>query len=321
MEFTLKETKEPFLCLNMIVKNEAHVIEATLENLVSKLPIDYWVISDTGSTDDTKEKICNFFETKNIPGELFDDEWRDFGYNRSKALEYAFGKSKFVIIFDADDEICGEIVLPIKKDSTSGDTLEKDSYHFNFGNANGVNYTRILLVNNKIRWIYRGVLHEYIECMEKTYTTDFLNGNYYTVSGRKGNRSKDNNKYLKDAIILEKAYEEALKTNDKIYNRYAFYCANSYFDCGKFEEAIKWYKITLTQENWEQEKYISCLKLFYCYRNIQQIETGLFFLIKSWLYDQQRVECIFELVNYYCSINMPVIAFNYYKLIKNFFEE
>ena len=103
MEFKLKETKEPFLCLNMIVKNESHIIESTLENIVSKLKIDYWVISDTGSTDDTREKIRNFFNSRNIPGELYDDEWRDFAYNRTKALEYAFGKSKYVFIFDADD--------------------------------------------------------------------------------------------------------------------------------------------------------------------------------------------------------------------------
>jgi len=40
------------LCLNMIVKNEAHVIENVLD-CVSKY-IDYYIISDTGSTDETK---------------------------------------------------------------------------------------------------------------------------------------------------------------------------------------------------------------------------------------------------------------------------
>ena len=38
------------LCLNMIVKNEAHIIKETFDNLLKYLPIDYWVISDTGST-------------------------------------------------------------------------------------------------------------------------------------------------------------------------------------------------------------------------------------------------------------------------------
>ena len=34
----------------MIVKNEAHVIASTLENICSYIHFDYWVIVDTGST-------------------------------------------------------------------------------------------------------------------------------------------------------------------------------------------------------------------------------------------------------------------------------
>ena len=45
------------ICLNMIVKNESHIIETTLNNIINHITIDYWVISDTGSTDNTKEII------------------------------------------------------------------------------------------------------------------------------------------------------------------------------------------------------------------------------------------------------------------------
>ena len=54
----------------------------------------------------------HFFNEKNIPGELYEDEWVDFGYNRTKALEKAFDKSDYVLIFDADDELCGDIKIP-----------------------------------------------------------------------------------------------------------------------------------------------------------------------------------------------------------------
>ena len=37
----------------MIVKNEAHIIASTLENLCHYIHFDYWVIVDTGSTDNT----------------------------------------------------------------------------------------------------------------------------------------------------------------------------------------------------------------------------------------------------------------------------
>jgi glycosyltransferase involved in cell wall biosynthesis len=45
----------------MIVKDEEHVIEQTLENICSKIKLQYWVISDTGSSDNTQNIIKNFF--------------------------------------------------------------------------------------------------------------------------------------------------------------------------------------------------------------------------------------------------------------------
>jgi glycosyltransferase involved in cell wall biosynthesis len=54
------------ICLNMIVKNEAHVIKNTLENICQYLKLSYYVISDTGSTDDTINIIKQFFDVKNV---------------------------------------------------------------------------------------------------------------------------------------------------------------------------------------------------------------------------------------------------------------
>lgn len=49
------------ICLNMIVKDEAHIIQKTLENVTDYVNLDYWVICDTGSTDDTVNIIETFF--------------------------------------------------------------------------------------------------------------------------------------------------------------------------------------------------------------------------------------------------------------------
>ena len=50
------------ICLNMIVKNESNVIKATLTNLCEHLTFKYWVILDTGSTDNTKQIIIDFYD-------------------------------------------------------------------------------------------------------------------------------------------------------------------------------------------------------------------------------------------------------------------
>lgn len=300
------------LCLNMIVKDEAHIIENTLTKLLNKVKIDYWVISDTGSIDNTKEIIVDFFKQKGIPGELYDDMWQDFGYNRTKALMHAYNKSKYLLIFDADDEICGDFQLP---------NFKLDAYSLRFGDANGIQYTRTLLINNKKKWKYVGVLHEYITCCEKSSDTSIIQGNYYVISGRTSSRNKDNNKYLKDAHILENAYKEAVQNKDEIYNRYGFYCANSYYDAGEYNEALKWYKITLENKNWTQEKYVSCLRLYTIYNNMGETETGIFYLVKAFSYDTERVECLHELLVYYSSNDMNNTAYNYYRIVKPFYDD
>jgi GR25 family glycosyltransferase involved in LPS biosynthesis/glycosyltransferase involved in cell wall biosynthesis len=298
----------------MIVKNESRIIVDTLTKLLKKIKWDYWVICDTGSTDNTRELITEFFEKENIPGELFCDEWRDFGYNRTEALKKAFGKTDYVFIFDADDEICLDFKLP--------EVLDHDAYNFQFGGHHDYNaYTRTLLVNNHKLWKYVGVLHEVIVPDGHTPLTYVISGNYFVVSGRLGDRNTNNpDKYLKDAQVLEKAYHEALEKGDNIHERYAFYCANSYKDYGKHEKAIEWYKKTLTHNNWCQEKYICCLRLYDCYDAIGQKETGYYYCVKSFSYDQERAEGLNKLITHYCCEGLNEIAFSYYQLMQDFIE-
>ena len=102
--------KKAKLCLNMIVKDEEHVIEETLKCMTKY--IDYYVIVDTGSTDNTKSVIKNYFDSVNIKGEIHDVPWKNFGYNRTKALELCRGKAEYCWVIDADDIIVGNLVLP-----------------------------------------------------------------------------------------------------------------------------------------------------------------------------------------------------------------
>lgn len=303
---------KPTLCLNMIVKDEEDIIYDSLKKLCDKVKFDYWVICDTGSSDNTKKIIGDFFTEKKINGELHSHKWINFAVNRTLALNAAVNKSDLLLIFDADDEIEGTIQIP--------ESRLFDSYMMNFSSINGRTYQRICLINNRIGWRYRSIIHEYIECLEKNYSETVLEGDYFIISGRNGNRNKDPDKYLKDAEILKNGYYEAKEKNDSIYLRYGFYCANSYKDHGLIEEASKWYKIVLDNDNWTQEKYISCLELFYYYYNINEKEKGIHYLIESFKYDINRYECIYFLIKYYDSIGYTNIAYKYYHFIKTDYE-
>jgi GR25 family glycosyltransferase involved in LPS biosynthesis len=288
-------SRKKTICLNMIVKNEAHVITETLDNLYSFIKFDYYVVSDTGSSDNTKELIAAFFEKHSVPGEIHDHEWRDFGHNRTLALQAAYNKADYSFIFDADDKICGEFYLP--------PILRADSYQFKFGN--GFNYLRTLMVNSRQKWIFKGVLHEFITSLEPTGKGEILTGEYFIESGRRGARNQVANKYLNDARILERGFDDELAKGDRgMASRYAFYCAQSYKDGGSqhTDDAIKWYERVLTMDNWSQEKYYSCLMLAELHAGhpvSKDMTTSTKYLFMASKYDPERIEGIATVMEHY----------------------
>lgn len=300
------------ICLTMIVKNEAHLILECFRHLDKFIKFDYWVINDNGSTDGTQKLIKDYFAEKGIPGELDETPWRDFAFNRTRAFEVAYKKTDYAFVWDADDEIYGDFKMPTE--------LTRDHYKFIFGNEGGTRYSRCQLFNNHKRWHYVGVLHEYPACLEDATEPFDVLGNYYFISGRRGDRSKNPNKYLNDAQILEKAFKEAYEKKDPIYNRYCFYTAQSYNSCNHHEKSIEYYKKVLDLDNWVQERYVSCIEIYDQYDKLQRNKEGLYYLVESYKYDTRRIEGIYRLIKYYC-INGPVeAAYAYYTMIAHHYE-
>ena len=91
--------------LNMIVKNEAHVIKRCLDSLRVENLIDYYHIIDTGSTDGTQEIIKEYFKEKNIDGQIEKYLFTDFSDCRNRALNGIKDKVDYVFWIDADEEL------------------------------------------------------------------------------------------------------------------------------------------------------------------------------------------------------------------------
>ena len=60
MDFKIPDKKLPTLAFITMCKNEEHCICDTLESVYKF--IDYWIVCDTGSTDNTCKVVEDFFK-------------------------------------------------------------------------------------------------------------------------------------------------------------------------------------------------------------------------------------------------------------------
>jgi len=243
-------SKNKTLTLCMIVKNEAHVIERCL---ASVLPvIDYWVIVDTGSTDGTQQKIQDFFDRNGIDGQIHNRPWVDFGHNRSEALELAQKTdTDYALMIDADEIL---VFDPGFDPIAFKNSLNADLYNI-FAQFGQTRYHRPQLTSNKKRFYYRGVLHEYVDCHDPIATRDFARG-FMNTPIQDGARSSDPQKYAKDAAKFEESLASG-KVEEKDFNRYHFYMAQSYRDSQQWEKALAAYLKRADLGGWNEEVFYS----------------------------------------------------------------
>ena len=148
------------VCLNMIVKNEAHVICRCLESVLPL--IDSYLIVDTGSTDGTQEVIREYMTSHNIPGAVEERPWINFAHNRNQALELGVATgADYLLFMDADD------ILTYEPDYTRPDLFDKDAYYTHI-HYSGTHYDRMQLISTKLKWAWVGVVHEVVVCPEAT---------------------------------------------------------------------------------------------------------------------------------------------------------
>lgn len=248
----------PTICFATICKNESHIIKKTLESVYKY--IDYWVICDTGSTDNTTQIITEFFKEKNISGELYIDEFKDFGYNKTLLMKRAYNKADYILQIDADDPIIGEFKF-------TQEDVGYDVYLVNTKRG-AFTYKACAIFNAKRLWKFCGVAHTTIKTIDEPHFTkcNLRDYDFYVSSQDIGARKADPEKYLKDAEKLKKQFFDTLFDDpDGLNTRSIFYTAQSYMDYGMHQEAIKWYRLyTKLKFNWIEEHFESQMRISKC---------------------------------------------------------
>lgn len=273
--------KSPTICLNMIVKDEAEVILRCLESV--KDMIDYWVISDTGSTDGTQQIIKDFFSQHEINGELWEEAWQDFSYNRNHALSKAKGRSDYILMMDADDYFVAGEGFGFKNLSADGYMLKIE--------RGSIDYFFLKLIRSDLDWRWEGVLHEFLT-RNAGHSTDQYLGDYFVRSTCEGARGQNPDKYKRDIDVLTKALLDEPENT-----RYQFYLAQSYRDDHNFEKAVEHYQKRANMGGWDEEVYISLYEAAnnqskFSKNKVAVIES----LLKAYYFRPSRLEALHEAV-------------------------
>ncbi len=273
----------PAICLNMIVRNEAHIIREALDSVAPY--ISSWVIVDTGSNDGTQDLIRNHMAGLGIPGELYERLWHNFGHNRTEALNLAQGRGDYIWVIDADDIVVGT------PDFTR---LSADVYYLRMEQTSDFVFWRAQLFRDGLPWFYRGVVHEYPWCHEPHVDAN-LDGDYHIESRRVGARNLEPQKYARDRDLLlaevERNPEDA---------RSVFYLAQSYRDLGDFVNARKWYARRAEMGGWDQETYVAMFQLARAMANLGEpwpdVQEAY---LRAWEFRPTRAEPLYAIARRY----------------------
>lgn len=276
----VEEMHYPTICLNMIVKNESKIITRLFDSV---LPIiDTYCICDTGSTDNTVSLIEQYFKAKNVKGKIISHEFDNFEVNRNIALKAAKDMADYILFLDADMKL--QIAPEFDKSKLKAAAYNIEQGHDTF------TYYNTRLLSSKVDAEYCGMTHEYMNFNDGSIaeTLSTLTINDIGDGGSKCNKSH------RDIDLLLKGLEETPKNI-----RYNFYLANTYYDIGEYENAIKYYEQHARIVTWNEEEFYNYYRQGICYKHLNNHEKMTAYLIKAWSTRPTRVESLYELIHYY----------------------
>jgi glycosyltransferase involved in cell wall biosynthesis len=211
------------LCLNMIVKDEAAIIERCVASIAPV--VDWYVVCDTGSSDDTARRIERAFRARGVAGEIHAIPFVDFGTARNRALDLArasAGAFDYLILADADMEL-------VVEDPAFRDALDAPAYRV--VQRNGAAYWNTRVVRRDAAARYVGATHEYLALDAAPARLDGI------AFVDHANGSSRAHKLERDAALLAAAL--AADPGDV---RAMFYLAQTHRDAGRHAEAREWYR-------------------------------------------------------------------------------
>jgi glycosyltransferase involved in cell wall biosynthesis len=246
------------ICIYAISKNEEKFVNRWADSMSEA---DEIVVTDTGSTDKTVEKLrsrgIKVFEEKINP-------WR-FDLARNISLSHVPDDMDIVMCTDID-----EILKPgwrecIEKAWTPETTSGNYLFNFNF-NEDGTPHTQLICFKVHLKKSYKWVwpIHECLEFIpneiHKQEKKVFING---MIIEHYPDITKSRSSYLK---LLELGVKEY-----PLSDRMAYYLGREYMYAGKWQDSIDTLKrhLELPSAQWKEERCASMRWIAICYRHLK----------------------------------------------------
>lgn len=225
---------DPLIVAVLMVKNEAPVIDATLQPLVDG-GINSFFIFDTGSTDGTPEVATEFFKKNSIVNaHVTQEPFIDFATSRNRALELTeqrFPHATFILMLDAEWYMQGVKSLRSFCE-THIENTENAVYAIRLcARTYEIYHPRLLRAASKIRFV--GAVHEDVNTR---FAFKLVPEIFFEYRPSRQGTEASKQRWLQDKEIL---LREHIKNPQDA--RTLFYLGQTYGGLGKYKEAYHYF--------------------------------------------------------------------------------
>jgi glycosyltransferase involved in cell wall biosynthesis/predicted GH43/DUF377 family glycosyl hydrolase len=272
--------KHADLCLNMIVKDEAAIVERLIDSVAPH--VRYYVVCDTGSGDDTVERVRTRFYEHGIDGEIYSIPFLNFSQARNCALDHgraSKGKFDYFLLADADMEL-------VVDDANFACDLSKPAYSVK-QESRSLGYYNTRIIRKDVSATYIGPTHEYLQVSDTTRLPGVGFLDHECGASRV-------HKIARDLNLLLEALEE--NPDD---SRTMFYLAQTCYDAGRFREAADWYELCIRADGSAEERWYARYQMALCHLALRN--DGRFVSTCLQAYDERpwRIEPLYQLARYH----------------------
>jgi glycosyltransferase involved in cell wall biosynthesis len=240
----------------IMVKNESKRILVTLESVAKHVSCVF--VLDTGSTDGTPDIISKFCVENNLEIHIAYSEFVNFEVSRNKLLDFTREfPVDWLLLMDCNDELRGNLSAVFKyiepNPNVSGLLLRQEWW-----SGTSTSYYNMRFINNSRKWVYKGVVHEYISQDPKPDEDIYvrIDTDVHIFQDRTLDDDKSLKRFDRDYALLYQSY-----LNDPSNERTVFYLAQTCACLGKKQESLQYYTIRSTMGGFGEEVFHSLLNM------------------------------------------------------------